>query len=87
MAHSTTTLLAFDLTSFKARAKRVAKKQGRAYRTLSKVLFNGAAEPLEKIMDSSTPDSKKTFPRLDTLLRADRNLAALEKELGLDRAQ
>ncbi|MEO1187990.1 MAG: hypothetical protein AAFW60_02880 [Pseudomonadota bacterium] len=78
--------MTFDLPAFKRRAKRVAEKQGRAYRTLSKELFNGAAEPLAKIMDPSQPDSEKTLPRLDTLFRADRNLAQLEKELGLAEA-
>lgn len=75
--------IVFNLTAFKRRAERLAESQGKAFGTISKALFRGDNSALRKIMDPALPDDEKTFPRLDTLLRADRELAAIEKELGL----
>ena len=75
--------IVFNLTAFKRRAQRVAESQGKAFATISKALFRGDNAALRKIMDPDLPDDEKTFPRLDTLLRAERELAAMEAELGL----
>lgn len=68
----------FDLADFRRRVRLYQAPTGNSHVTLSKKLFTGNGLVLGKIMDDAVPDSEKTFPRLDTLVRADKRLAALE---------
>lgn len=72
----------FDLRAFKARVSAYCDSSGQKHATLSKRLFTRAAT-LPDIMDADIPDEEKTFPRLDTLVRADERLKALERAAGL----
>ncbi|WP_290494470.1 hypothetical protein [Hyphomonas sp. UBA4494] len=72
--------ITFNLTDFKQRAARVRESLGVSEATLSKQLFNGDSKPLPNIMAGEVPDLEKTYPRLDTLLRADQRLAELEAD-------
>ena len=70
----------FDLDDFRARAIAIAEKLNWSHATLSKRLFS-TARTLPSMTDSETPDDKKTFPRLDTLIEAEKRLAAIERDL------
>lgn len=73
--------LSFDLKAFRVRAKRAAGLLGIELPTLSKKLFSNNALTLGKLMDEAVPDAEKTFPRLDTLLNADKRLKDIEDSL------
>jgi len=72
--------MTFDLDDFRARAIAIAEKLNWSHATLSKRLFS-TARTLPSITDMRTSDDDKTFPRLDTLIEAEKRLSAIESEL------
>ena len=70
--------IVFNLSAFRRRALAQMDRQAVSSATLSKRLFNGHAHALERIVEGDLHDAGKTFPRLDTLLKADKALTALE---------
>ncbi|WP_287994226.1 hypothetical protein [Acidiphilium sp.] len=76
--------IVFNLSAFRRRASALVSRMKVSPVTVSKRLFNGHAHALPHILDEAVPDDEKTFPRLDTLLKAEKALTELEGAGGAE---
>ena len=70
--------IVFNLSAFRRRAKAIVDARKISAVTVSKRIFDRNARALPRLLDETVPDQDKTFPRLDTLLKAEKALTELE---------